>query len=564
MGRFLLLLVLLGWSGGLLAAGKGLDLLHPHLAIGRSVSYVEDPAAQLTVQQLMQLPAADFVPLGKPTASHTFTRSALWYRFEVNNPTDAPLRRILWLDQSWLHSTNFAVVSPAGAVTLLPAGNGLPFAARAIANAKINVVHEFAPGHSTVYLQVMTADPFVVTINVADEPEFLSSQLRDVALTALVYGAIFSMLLYNLLLYIGIRERYQLFYVLYLASFLLMNSAYNNYTYPLLFAGSPVAQDWMQSGAIFLFLCCSLLFTRSFLELARYQPRLCRVTTLYLQLVVLLALLTPWLGYRVHVELSILFSSIVSFYSFAIGLYSWYCGYRSARFFLLGSVCGLIGTMVTALTVMAFLPFHYVSYKAIDFGLMVDGILMSLALADRVKQAREEGLRAELASRTDALTGLQNRRAYEEVSELETERLKRYGGDLSAIMVDINRFKQVNDLHGHSCGDALLRQVAARLRHHVRSNDHVFRMGGDEFLILLPGTDWEQASQLAARLRQIIADKPVLYHGKALQTSISLGVAQYRKDDAGIDELLRRADEAMYLEKHRSYAAESANGAKVR
>ena len=185
MGRLLLLFILL-WSSGLQAAGKGLDLLHPHLAIGRSVSYVEDPSASLTVQQVMNLPEQRFIPLGKPTASHTFTRSALWYRFEVDNPTAEPLRRILWLDQSWLHSTNFAVVSPSGAVTLLPAGNGLPFTARAIANPKINVAHDFAPGHSTVYLQVMTADPFVVTINLADEPEFLASQLWDVALTEVV------------------------------------------------------------------------------------------------------------------------------------------------------------------------------------------------------------------------------------------------------------------------------------------------------------------------------------------------------------------------------------------
>ena len=107
-------------------------------------------------------------------------------------------------------------------------------------------------------------------------------------------------------------------------------------------------------------------------------------------------------------ELAIILSSLVSFYSFALGLYCWCSGNRSARFFLLGSVSGLIGTMVTAFTVMAFLPFHYLTYKALDFGLMVDGILMSLALADRVKLVREEKLRAELASRTDALTGLQN------------------------------------------------------------------------------------------------------------------------------------------------------------
>lgn len=101
---------------------------------------------------------------------------------------------------------------------------------------------------------------------------------------------------------------------------------------------------------------------------------------------------------------------------------------------------------------------------------------MSLALADRVKLVREEKLRAELVSVPDALTGLQNRRAYEEISEQEEERLKRYAEIFSGIMLDINRFKQVNDIHGHACGNALLRQVATRIRHHIRSNDHA-RMG---------------------------------------------------------------------------------------
>ena len=553
--RSVLFCLLIGWFSSLHAAGAELDLAEPHFAIGNAVSVYEDADATMTLAQIRALPEERFVALGRPTASHTFTRSAFWYRFAVVNHGPQAVSRLLWLNQPWLHSTDFAIIAADGTQTRLAAGNGLPYAARAIAHPLLNVRHDFAPGRSDVYLRVSTPDPFIVTLNLTDERHFLLAQLQDGVLVALVYGAILSMLLYNLLLYFGIREPYQFCYVLYLSSFLLMNAAYNNYTFALWFADNPQAQDWMQSGAIFSFLCAGLLFTRSFLDLQLQQPGLYRLTTRFLQLVLLLALLTPWLGYPIHVELAIILSSLVSFYSFALGLYCWCSGNRSARFFLLGSVSGLIGTMVTAFTVMAFLPFHYLTYKALDFGLMVDGILMSLALADRVKLVREEKLRAELASRTDALTGLQNRRAYEEVSQREEERLKRYGGDLSVIMLDINRFKQVNDIHGHACGDALLRQVSARIRHHIRSNDHAFRMGGDEFLILLPNTDREQAILMAERLRQIIADKPILFHGKALQTSISLGVAQYRSSDNALDGLLRRADEAMYLEKHHTYAA---------
>jgi two-component system, sensor histidine kinase LadS len=547
--RYLVLLVLMGWLTTGSAAERILDLAQPHEAIGQSVDWFEDPAGSLRLSDILALPAARFIPLGQPVASHTFTRSTFWYRFKVENRQAVTVSRIIWFAQAWLDTVNVAVVSPHGETSWALGGNGQPFSQRAIAYPLLNDRLSFEPGRSVVYVQVKTPDPFIVSINLMDEPSFLRAQVIDAALIGLVYGAIFSMLLYNLLLYIGIRERYQLFYVFYLGTFLLMNAGYNNYTFPLLFADNPQGQDWMQSGAIFLFLYSGLLFARSFLDLLQSHPRLYRLTTALLYGVLVLALVTPWWGYRVHVELSIILSSLISFYAFAIGLYSWLRGNRSARFFLLGSMSGLVGTMVTAFTVMAFLPFHYITYKALDFGLMVDCILMSLALADRLKLAREEQFRAELDSKTDSLTGLNNRRAYQEIGHREEQRLQQHPGELAAIVLDINRFKQINDTYGHAAGDLVLQQVATVIRRYIRTGDHVFRMGGDEFLILLPDTDEVLARVLADRLRRAIAIHPVIDQGLDLPISVSVGVGQYRAGELSLDGLLKRTDDAMYRDK---------------
>ncbi len=540
------------------AALPALDLAWPHEAIGESVAYLADPQGNLTPEYVASLPRERFVPLAQPVASHTFTRAAYWYRFSVQNRSSEPVSRILWLLQGWLDKVDFTIVAPNGVVSHYHTGNGLPFSARAIAVPAPNVRVLFLPGQSEVLLRVQTPDPFIASINVTTESQFLYSQMFDGIFSGLVYGAILAMLLYNLLLFVGTRERYQLAYVGYLATFVLMNAAYNNYTFPWLFADNPGGQDWMQSGAIFLFLCAGLIFTRSFLELHQRHLRLYRLTSGLLYLTLLLALSGPIIGYPWHVEIAIVMSSLVSAYSFCLGLYSWRCGDRAARFFLLGTMSGLVGTMVTACTVMAFVPFHYVTYKAIDGGLVVDGILMSLALIDRIKQVREQRLRAELESRTDSLTGLYNRRAYQEISQQEVGVLQQREQAVAVLLLDINHFKQINDIHGHAAGDAMLQHVASLLRQQLRHGDYAFRMGGDEFLLLLPGLEADQAALLIARLRLTLSRCPLRWQDGVLAVSVSIGSSQWLSGEPCFDSVLRRADAAMYQDKQQHRDAASA------
>ncbi|HYE19877.1 MAG TPA: diguanylate cyclase [Tepidisphaeraceae bacterium] len=153
---------------------------------------------------------------------------------------------------------------------------------------------------------------------------------------------------------------------------------------------------------------------------------------------------------------------------------------------------------------------------------------------------------AELATR-DELTRLPNRREAVRCLDQQWAVHRRYGRPLACAMVDVDRFKWVNDTYGHPIGDDVLRHVAAALRRDVRDADAVFRLGGDEFLILLPDCDAAAAAACAERCRRAVCDRPVGPAG--VPCTVSIGIAQASNATAGPHDLLRAADEALYAAK---------------
>ena len=146
---------------------------------------------------------------------------------------------------------------------------------------------------------------------------------------------------------------------------------------------------------------------------------------------------------------------------------------------------------------------------------------------------------------TDPLTGLANRRGGEKYIANEISRAKRERRPLSCILLDVDRFKQVNDTYGHQAGDQLLRDLSNVLRRTVRAYDILVRWGGEEFLLVLPGVDLEMARMLAERVR--VATEALDTHGIGLVT-ISAGVASF-EPDYDFTATLRTADQRLYQAK---------------
>jgi diguanylate cyclase (GGDEF)-like protein len=155
----------------------------------------------------------------------------------------------------------------------------------------------------------------------------------------------------------------------------------------------------------------------------------------------------------------------------------------------------------------------------------------------------------QLQSITDSLTGLFNRRHLFSLAEREFLRAQRYGRPLSAVMLDIDHFKRVNDTYGHAAGDQVLAEVAQRLRTSARHTDLIGRYGGEEFVLLLPETELPGAELLAERLRRAIAGAPMATSGGPLSISASLGVAATQPNVRDAAALIDQADQALYAAK---------------
>ncbi|MCL4488817.1 MAG: sensor domain-containing diguanylate cyclase [Chloroflexi bacterium] len=150
---------------------------------------------------------------------------------------------------------------------------------------------------------------------------------------------------------------------------------------------------------------------------------------------------------------------------------------------------------------------------------------------------------------TDHLTGLYNRRGLADLGQREIERAKRFKHPLSAILMDLDHFKQVNDTYGHAVGDMVIYTTAQRCRKNIRHIDVIARYGGEEFVVLLPETDMPTLYRVAERLREAMAESPVETERGPVYVTVSLGVTMATEDTLDLMTLINRADEALYVAK---------------
>ena len=152
-------------------------------------------------------------------------------------------------------------------------------------------------------------------------------------------------------------------------------------------------------------------------------------------------------------------------------------------------------------------------------------------------------------ARTDVLTGLKNRRSFDEELHRQFAQRQRQGIVFSLLVIDLDHFKQVNDTHGHPAGDLVLQTVAQRLTKTLREMDLVYRHGGEEFAVICPGSRLHQAATAAERIRQTVEATPVLLKNSSISLTLSVGVAEVVGSEVA-EGLLQRVDEALYAAKH--------------
>ena len=351
---------------------------------------VKDETGEKTVEEVMRTVVSDHQSSpGNEVFSAGFSKAAYWFVVPLENSQNSPLKRLLVLNPSWLDDVRLTLIDARGAVQTFSGGDIHPFAQRSELFRRSNFLLELAPGSSTLAVRITTRDPFFVGLSLMRPDMFHELAASESLYFGLVYGALLAMFLFHGVLYFSSRDREYLAYCAFLATFLLGHAAYNGHLFRWLWPASPEVSNWAHSVLIYLYCFQGLIFVMVFLDLKQKLPFAYIWTWRLIYAMGLSFVMTALLwGYRGQVFSSVLWVVVFSVAAFALGLLSLQRRNAAARFYLFGSTAGLVGSSISVLTVMGVIPYSFWAFRAVDFGLLLDAIMLSLALSARLGQAR--------------------------------------------------------------------------------------------------------------------------------------------------------------------------------
>ena len=524
--------------------GEHLVVLEESLALKENEHALTLKQAQQAYQQ------GKFSHWEKAVLSFGIGVSPRWLVAEIKNPDAHNITRRFIIENSWLDKIDIYILRNEQVLEQIHLGDSYPFSSRIIEHRFFAFDHNYAPGVSQIFIRVETPDPMMLPVFFGSQEESARRDMFNGYSYGMLYGIITALLLYNFILYIQLRLIRYLFYVIYLAMFILMNQSYTGHAYPLFWAENTLWQQWMNPLLITLYALSGIIFTFLFLKTRKLFPRIFYTTltaSLALLIVQLIFFIMSWQAAAVILAIS--FVVFFSLFSLFITIISLKYALQEVWFFLIATIATLIGAFITALTVFGILPYYEFTYRAVEIGVSIDVILLSIALAEQFRILQNEKQVAEQLSRLDPLTGLFNRRAFHEQAKYVLYNTQRYQKNLSGILLDIDDFKTINDKYGHNTGDEVIKKTAEMIQTIVRKGDVSVRWGGEEFVILLPENGQAEAKLLAERLRENV-EKLTLPTAKGpLRFTVSQGVAEMSVDMTSIDDLIKLADNRMYQAK---------------
>jgi len=442
------------------------------------------------------------------------------------------------------------------------------------------------------YVRVRTQGSVHIPIKLWKDTDF-ADHATDLHMGSGVYfGIIIALIVYNLFFFIFFRDVVYLLYVVLVSSVSLCWGSYNGIMMEYLW---PDSIEWTSFALIFFatlsFFSLSV-FSNFFLKLKHSMKFAYKILIGFSAFNALMFALLFVLPYR-YASILLAIGGICLLVSvYVIALVRLWQGFRAARYFILASTFFIFGFLVMIFKLFGLLPHNFITEYSVQIGSALEGLLLSIALADRINTIRDEKEEAqelmlvqleesekikseylekseelvkmrtaelekankklESLATTDWLTGLTNKRIFEEVASKQFAQAKRNKIPISLLMIDIDNFKLYNDLYGHQAGDKCLAKVAEKISETAtRTSDTVARYGGEEIAVILWETNENEAEIIAEKIKKSIENLGV-DHGESPfgVVTVSIGVAgDIPEENCLLEDLIKKADEALYSAK---------------
>jgi diguanylate cyclase len=522
-----------------------------------AVTALADPDAALDLAEVMAR-RDEFAAPRVPHANFGVRDGALWLRVPLQAALDAAPRWVLSIDYATLDRVDLHLLRDGRLLRHAQLGRAQPFAQRPLPSHLHSVELELEPGREhELFLRVQTQGTAIVPIVLLRPEVFHQREVGTQMLQGVVAGVALCLMLYSLAQWASLRERMFLHYAVVMLGTIVFFFAYYGFGPQHLWPRSEWLTAHVGPLSVLVGLMGVFLFIERALEAATSHPRIAKALRAGASVCATVSVL--FVAGAIDFRTTQLVGTLLGPLPMLLGLPVAYARARGndrvGAYLLAGWAVYALGTLVLVGLVRGLLPFNLGTQHAFQIGAMFEMLIWVGVLAVRIEHLRDTAQRARLErdalhslAVTDSLTGLPNRRG---LADLLSGALAQSSAAraTAVFLLDLDGFKAVNDRLGHEAGDEVLVGVAGRLRSLLRSSDAVARLGGDEFVVVASGLAGDADAQALGRKLLDGFREPFGVAGQRCSIGLTIGYALAPLDAREADDLLRRADEAMYAGK---------------
>lgn len=521
----------------------------------------EDKSNKLSIDEIEKID--NFKKVSNKISNGYIIDSTFWYKIILKNEGSFQKQINLSILESFLHHIEVYEQSDFGTKQLyakdVPSVQKIPLSFQ-----KDEI--------KTIYVKIESIYPLFISFELLDDINFEKSVYTKNIFYIFIFGAIIALILYNFVIYIYGNDIAYLYYVMYVSSFMLWQITMN--AIPPLDEFLNKENYYILTSSIPMMLGFMTLFSRAILDTKIYLPKTDFVLRIIAITFMLLTLVSIY-NFKLIMPAINALASITLPFLLIVGFRSLQNSSKMALFYLIAQIPFLSLATLFSLSAYGYLEYNTLTRHGIIIGSLFEIILFSLALAYRIKLLEEEKMHILQSSRddleikikertkeleeskeklkhlanTDSMTNLYNRRFLYEIGLKLIYLARRQKKPLSLVIFDIDNFKLINDTYGHKIGDEVIKEFSNQLTKN-RQSDIIARIGDEEFILLLPNTTKEQAFVVANKLKEDREEKPFQIGEVTLYFTISGGVDCLKEDDVDIEDIIHRADIALYKAKH--------------